>query len=455
MRRLAAALFAAAALAASSSAQEVPQSREQIALSFAPVVKQVAPAVVNVYARRMVRNPFADDPIYRQFFPDAGDQEQRSLGSGVIARADGTVITNNHVIEGADELIVVLADRREFPASLVLADPRTDLAILKIDPKGETLPVVPFRDSDTVEVGELVLAIGNPFGVGQTVTQGIVSAVARTNAGISDYQFFIQTDAAINPGNSGGALVGLDGALIGINTAIFSRTGGSIGIGFAIPANMVRATLDGAKDGGRVTRAWLGAETQGITADIAATVGLDRPRGVIVRSVYPDGPAAKAGLEVGDVILSIGGFDVDDPQSVRYRIATGAIGQTVKLEGLRKGEPRGWDVALAAPPDGDRETAAVEGRNPLTGAVVARLNPAFAEELGIEQMTGIVVLGAQRGSIAARYRFQRGDIIVSVNDARADTVDGLKRALDDADAAGGWRIVVNRGGALYTLEVQA
>jgi len=451
---IAAAIVAAAPAFAQDAASPPPppESAAQLNATFAPVVKRVAPAVVNVYAKKVVRNPYAGDPFYEEFYGPQLDRTQNALGSGVIVEADGLIVTNNHVIDGADELIVVLADRREFEATVQLADPRTDIALLRIDTKGEQLPTVPFRDSDSAEVGDLVLAIGNPFGVGQTVTLGIVSAVARTNAGISDYQSFIQTDAAINPGNSGGALITSDGALIGINTAIFSRSGGSIGIGFAIPSNMVRATIDGAGTGGKIARAWLGAETQTLTQDIAASLGLDRPQGVIVRTVFPGGPADGAGLATGDVVMKIDGFEVNDPQAVRYRIATAGIGKVAKLEGLRDGQWTAWNVMLAAPPDGDRTTIVIEGRNPMQGATVASLSPAYADELGLSDMTGVVVLGADRRSLARRYGFRPGDIIVRVNDTAITDVAALREALD-AGSRAGWRIEVKRGAEVLTLEV--
>jgi Do/DeqQ family serine protease len=431
-----------------------PETAAELSSTFAPVVKRVAPAVVNVYAKTIVRNPYAGDPFYEEFYGPQQDRTQNSLGSGVIVRDDGLIVTNNHVIEGADELIVVLFDRREFEAKVQLADARTDIALLKIDTKGEKMPIVPMRDSDGAQVGDIVLAIGNPFGVGQTVTLGIVSAVARTNTGISDYQSFIQTDAAINPGNSGGALVTADGQLIGINTAIFSRSGTSIGIGFAIPSNMLRATIDGAGENGKIARAWLGAETQELTQDIATSLGLDRPQGVIVRSTYPGGPADKAGIKTGDVIWKIDGFEVNDPAAVRYRIATSGIGKTAKLEGPRDGQWTTWEVTLAAPPDGDRTTITIDGRNPMQGAQVANLTPAYADELGISEMSGVVVLGAERRSIARRYNFRPGDIIVEVNDTAVDTVATLNAQLKVGETQG-WRIVVKRAGSLYTLEVRA
>src|SRR6188508_2314951 len=311
---LIAALFAAG-LSVNAVAQErrVP-TQSELRLSYAPVVQHVAPAVVNVYAAKVVqnRNPLLDDPIFRRFFGvpggPGGNQVQRSLGSGVFVDAGGLIVTNNHVIEGADEVKVSLADKREFEASLVLKDPRTDLAILQIKDGRERFPVLEFADSDALQVGDVVLAIGNPFGVGQTVTHGIVSALARTQVGVSDYQFFIQTDAAVNPGNSGGALVDLTGKLVGINTAIFSRSGGSQGVGFAIPANMVRVVVASARTGGHVVlRPWLGARLQTVTPEIAESLGLKRPSGVVITNVTEKSPAARAGLKPGDIIVGVGG----------------------------------------------------------------------------------------------------------------------------------------------------
>ena len=298
----------------------VPESRQQIALSFAPIVQKTAASVVNVYgvnrAQRSV-SPFSDDDLFRRFF--GGDRfggvprerAQQSLGSGVLADTSGLVVTNHHVIEGLTEVKVSLADRREFEADIVLRDPRTDLAVLKLR-GAERLPAIDIGDSDNLQVGDLVLAIGNPFGVGQTVTQGIVSALARTQVGVTDYQFFIQTDAAINPGNSGGALVDMTGRLIGINTAIFSRTGGSHGIGFAIPSAMVKVVVESAKGGGKsVRRPWFGASLQNVTSDVAEAMGLDRPAGVLVARVFDNGPAADSGLKRGDVILGVDGQQVE------------------------------------------------------------------------------------------------------------------------------------------------
>src|SRR3954453_23617174 len=340
--------------------RRVPSSPGEVRLSYAPVVQRAAPAVVNVYAARAVattRNPFLDDPIFRRFFgvPDGGapsEQLQRSLGSGVIVDSGGLVVTNNHVIEGATEVKVSLADKREREAEIVLKDQRSDLAVLRIRGQSERFPAIDFADSDALQVGDLVLAIGNPFAVGQTVTHGIVSAVARTQVGITDYQFFIQTDAAINPGNSGGALVDMTGKLVGINTAIFSRSGGSQGIGFAIPANMVKVVVASARSGGSVVkRPWLGAKIQAVTPEIAETLGLRLPTGALVANVAPNSPAAKAGMQAGDVIVQVDGQPVDDPNAFDYRFVTQPLGGTAKIAVFRGGKEFVADVALETAPD--------------------------------------------------------------------------------------------------------
>jgi len=436
-----------------------PKSRSEMALSFSAVVKKVAPAVVNVYSRKIVeRSPIFDDPVFRRFFGDeqggtSRDRVQNALGSGVIVRADGIIVTNRHVVADADELIVALADRREFEAKVILADERTDLAVLKIDGKGKSLPVLAFRDSDEPEVGDLVLALGNPFGVGQTVTSGIISALARTQVGITDFQFFIQTDAAINPGNSGGALVTLDGKLIGINTAIYSRTGGSVGIGFAIPANMVKLVVDSALDGGSLVRPWLGLTGQAVTAETAQSLGLERPAGVVVSEVFPGGPADGAGLKPGDVIISIDGFEIHDPQGLRYRVATQPLGKKIKVSYLRGGQARTAEVKLSTPPeDPPRAIQGLNGKHPLSGTTVANLSPAFAEELGFDTwLKGVIVLDVAAGTPASRIRIRPGDIIAGVNGRDIATIDALKTALQAPTEA--WQLTIRRGNQVFTISV--
>jgi Do/DeqQ family serine protease len=429
--------------------RQVPTSAAQLELSFAPIVKRVAPAVVNVYAARIVanNNPFLADPFFRQFFGRMPrEQVERALGSGVIVDPAGLIVTNYHVIEGASQVKIALADKREFEADIVLKDQRSDLAVLRVKGAKERFSTLQFADSDELQVGDLVLAIGDPFGVGQTVTHGIVSAVARTQVGISDYQFFIQTDAAINPGNSGGALVDMAGRLVGINSAIYSRSGGSQGIGFAIPSNMVRVVVASAEGGsGAVKRPWLGAKLQVVTADIADSLGLQRPTGALVASIVPDGPAAKAGLKAGDLIVSIDGATVDDPNAFGYRFGTKPLGGSAQLSVLRQGHELVLPIALQGLPDGPRQQVEIKGRSPFMGVTVANLSPALADELRLDSQTeGVVITDVADGSAAQSVGFQKGDVVVSVNNQQIAQPADLERVA----GAGGrqWRITILRGG---------
>ena len=439
-------LLAATPLAAQE--RRVPQSPAELRLSYAPSVQ---PAVVNVYAAKVVqnRNPFLDDPIFRRFFGLQGgpqEQMQRSLGSGVMVDASGLVVTNVHVIEGADEVKVSLSDKREFEAEIVLKDSRTDLAVLRLKGTRETFPTLDLANSDDLLVGDVVLAIGNPFGVGQTVTHGIVSALARTQVGITDYQFFIQTDAAINPGNSGGALVDMTGRLVGINTAIYSKSGGSQGIGFAIPANMVRVVVASAKSGGKaVKRPWLGARLQAVTPEIAESLGLRSPTGALVASVVPNSPAAKAGIKSSDLIVSIDGQTVDDPNAFDYRFATRPLGGNAQIEVQRSGKPVKVAVALETAPDTGRNEMVINGRSPFQGAKVANISPAVADELHLDADTeGVVVLEPGDGTTAANVGFQKGDVIMAVNNQKIAKTADLDKA--SRESARIWRITVLRGG---------
>jgi Do/DeqQ family serine protease len=437
--------------AAAQDARVVPASPAQLALSYAPVVKRVAPAVVNVYAAKTIesRNPLLDDPIFRRFFGGPSmprDQVQRSLGSGVIVDHSGLVVTNNHVIEGADQIKVSLADKREFEADIVLKDARSDLAVLRLRDGRERFAAIDLGDSDALQVGDVVLAIGNPFGVGQTVTHGIVSAVARTQIGITDYQFFIQTDAAINPGNSGGALVDLWGRLVGINTAIFSRSGGSQGIGFAIPVNMVRGVIASAQGGSSVVRRpWLGAKLQAVTPEIAEGLGLKRPAGALVASVSAKSPAARAGLKTGDLIVSIDGQPVDDPNAFDYRFATKGLGGQAQLAVVRAGRESRLAVALETAPETPRNELVIRSRSPFQGARVANLSPALAEELRLDSAAeGVAVLDVADGSMAQNLGFQHGDVVLAVNNEAIKTTADLQRATSQASRL--WRVTISRGG---------
>jgi Do/DeqQ family serine protease len=453
---LAAALTPAPPASAQTQAPDrrVP-TQVELQLSYAPVVKRAAPAVVNVYAAKVVRNRnlLFDDPVFRRFFGvpgGGGPQLQRSLGSGVIVDNSGLVVTNVHVIEGADDVKVALADKREFEANVVLKDKRTDLAVLRIKDARERFPYLEFADSDALQVGDVVLAIGNPFGVGQTVTHGIVSALARTRVGITDYQFFIQTDAPINPGNSGGALVDLSGRLVGINTAIFSRSGGSQGVGFAIPANMVRVVVASAEHGGKaVARPWLGAKLQAVTPEIADSLGLKRPAGALVASVLPEGPAAKSGLKPGDLIVAVDGQAVDDPNAFDYRFATKPLGGSARLSLLRKGRDTHVSVALQSAPETPRDEITIRSRSPFAGVTAANLSPALADELQLDKTNGgVVILNVQAGSPAESVGFRRGDIIVSVNGRDIEKTGDLDRAADTPNPQ--WRIQMRRGGQQIT-----
>jgi Do/DeqQ family serine protease len=439
--------------------RRVPSSPTEFRLSYAPVVQRVAPAVVNVYAAKMVsvRNPLFDDPIFRRFFGmpgGSGERVQSSLGSGVLIDAAGLVVTNNHVIEGADQVRVSLWDKREFEAEMVLKDSRSDLAVLRIKSQAERFPALEFADSDALQVGDIVLAIGNPFAVGQTVTHGIVSAVARTQVGITDYQFFIQTDAAINPGNSGGALVDLTGRLVGINTAIFSRSGGSQGIGFAIPANMVRVVVASAKSGGStVRRPWLGARLQAITPEIADSLGLKRPAGALVASVTASSPAGRSGLKTSDLIVSIDGQEIDDPNAFDYRFATKPLGGTARLAVVRAGREMTLTVPLESAPDTPHEELVIASASPFQGAKVANLSPALADDLRLDPAAqGVVIVDIANGSPAQSLGFQRGDLVLSVNNARIARTRDLERIT--AQTSRLWRITIVRGGQQMSVELR-
>jgi Do/DeqQ family serine protease len=430
--------------------RQVPSSLGQLQLSYAPIVKRVAPAVVNVYAAHVVenRNPFMADPFFRQFFGGGMPQElvQRSLGSGVIVDPSGLIVTNYHVIADASEVKVALSDKREFGAEIVLKDQRSDLAVLRLKGVNERFPTLQFANSDDLQVGDVVLAIGDPFGVGQTVTHGIVSAVARTQVGISDYQFFIQTDAAINPGNSGGALVDMNGRLVGINSAIYSRSGGSQGIGFAIPANGVRVVVASAQGGSSaVKRAWLGAKLQEVTPEIADSLGLKRPAGALIANLVAGSPAAKAGLKTGDLIVSIDGVDVDDPQGFDYRFATKPLGGAAQVGVVRQGRSFVVPVGLEALPDTPRNEIEIKNHSPFSGATVANLSPALADEMQLDPQTeGVVITNISDGSTAQNIGFRKGDIVQSVNGTKiAKSGD-----LDHVTNGGGhsWRVTIVRGG---------
>ena len=452
-----------AILAIPALTQSLPQNRNQIRLSYAPLVKKAAPAVVNIYAKRLVRSrggtSLFEDPIINRLFGDFPFQDfprerlENSLGSGVIVRSGGFIVTNNHVIDKAQAITVVLSDRREFAAKLMVADKRTDIAVLKVDTNGEALPFLRLGDSDGLEVGDLLLAVGNPFGVGQTVTSGIVSALARTSVGISDFRSFIQTDAAINPGNSGGALLAMDGRLVGVNTAIYSRDGGSLGIGFAVPSNMVRRILDSAISGKPLVRPWLSFTGKPVTSEIANALGLGRPVGVLIEKIDHNGPAKRAGLAPGDVVVAVDRHDVDDVQALRFRIATKPIGEAVDLKVVRRGELRAVPFDLIAPPENPpRNLTLIRGRNPFAGVTVGNLSPALSEEIGLEAgLKGVLVVKIEKQSTAARLGFRLNDIIRAVNGVEVKRVIDLERSAADRKLR--WQLEIQRGDRTIQIRV--
>ena len=447
---------------ASADPQRVPPpSREAAQYSFAPIVRKAAPAVVNVYVRTRVQtfnSPFADDPWFRRFFGEQfGEPSERlmsSLGSGVIVSSDGLIVTNTHVVKarGETEIRVALTDKREFDAKVIAQDEKTDIAVLKIEAGEGAFPFLEFEDSDSLEVGDMVLAIGNPFGVGQTVTSGIISALARSEVGASDSQVFIQTDAAINPGNSGGALVDMSGRLVGINTMIFSKSGGSVGIGFAIPSNLVKIYAESALSGRKVERPWLGAKLEPMTREMAEGLGLERVTGAVVTRLSDKGPAAKGGMQPGDVITRVDGVEASDPRGVFYRMMTKGVGQSVRFTVLRKGKPIDLEVALLAPPKGGKDDIRnLSGPHPLDGARVSNILPGLADELGIDDAEGVVILSVRGGSVSQSLGFRPGDIVVEVSGARVSTVADLEAALQGRKRL--WQIAVKRGERVLQLQV--
>ncbi|MBL0318325.1 MAG: Do family serine endopeptidase [Alphaproteobacteria bacterium] len=439
----------------------VPDNKAQIQYSYAPVVKRTVPAVVNIYTKRKVLEkgyaPLLNDPALRELFgqqlfaPYVKQKIERSLGSGVIIRPNGLIITSNHVIKDSQEVTVVLQDRREFDAKVVLTDEKADLALLKIDTKNETLSALELINSDALEVGDIVLAIGNPFGVGQTVTNGIISALSRTNVGITDYQFFIQTDAPINPGNSGGALVTMDGKLAGVNTAIFSRSGGSHGIGFAIPANMVDYVIRSYEQGGQVRRPWLGAAFQPLTSDIANKLGLSSPAGALISNIYPASSAEKAGLQKGDIIMALDGLNIEDYQALNYRMATEKIGKTVLLDVVRGQEKIKSKMLLQEA----KEEPAADKRSYQTGALfsgitIANLSPKLALEIEADPFKkGVVVYNAPN---KARYVLKKGDIIKEINGIKIESVKQFNALI--SQPASSWKVVIERNGETASLLIR-
>lgn len=460
MMRFATTMCVALLLAGTVAAAEMSAVRQ----SFAPAVRAAAPAVVNIFAlkrvvTRRVPDIWAGDPLAAQLLAGQGALQtrvQNSLGSGVIVDASGIMVTNLHVIQGAEAVKIVTAEGRELAAKLINSDEKLDLAVFQLDvPAGVRLPSIRFGNSDNLQVGDVVLAVGNPYGIGQSVSMGIVSAVERTAAGLSNYSQFIQTDVSINPGNSGGALIDSTGALVGINTAIFSKSGDAQGISFAIPANLVRTVARDIATTGRVTRPWLGAEGQSVTAALANRLGLPEARGVLVSGVLAGSPAAMAGIKAGDVILALDGKPVGDAAALNERILAdpALLSRAVPVRLWREGAEQVVNVTFEElPARRAADQIQLGGTGPLAGAVVEALSPALNVELNLPAATSGVALispptAGSRGNLG--INLQAGDILLEINSRIIRTPDDATRAANDR--ARGWQIKFQRGGRVFNV----
>jgi serine protease Do len=441
---------------------------------FVDISKRVTPAVVNISTTRKIKGgaegspptPFFNDPFFRRFFGDQPftppevpkEQMEKSLGSGVIVDPNGYIVTNNHVISGADEIKVVLADRREFKGKVVGSDPKSDIAVVKIDAKN--LPTVPWGDSSRLQVGEYVLAVGNPFGLNQTVTMGIVSAVGRANVGIADYEDFIQTDAAINPGNSGGALVNVRGELIGINTAIFTRSGGYMGIGFAVPSSMAKSVMESLIKTGKVVRGWFGITIQELTPELAKEFGLAEPKGVLVGDVLPKSPAERAGIKRGDVILKLNGEDIENTGKLRNLVAETQVGSKVKVDLFRDKQEKEIEVTIGEQPKeivAAQKTEEGETANAaLRGVKVENVTPETSKEFDLpKDVKGVVIEQIEPGSAAEEAGLLRGDVIVEVERKPVGDTDAYDRIVSKLKKDEEVLLLVNRQGRTLFLTISA
>ena len=450
-------LPAAAQTSNAQTQRTIPDSRMQMTLSFAPLVEQVSDSVVNIYAKRVVesRAPLFRDPFFQRFFGNRlGPSRRRvenSLGSGVIVDSSGLIITNYHVIEGAREIQIGLRDGRTFAARILLRDQKLDLAILQLENTPRDLQPAVLGRSEDLLVGDLVLAIGNPFGVGQTVTGGIVSGLARSGVGVSDFQSFIQTDAAINPGNSGGALVSMNGVVIGINTAIFSRSGGSQGIGFAVPSDIARLAVEAAREGREIRRPWLGFSGDKIERDVMEALGLEQAQGVIVADIHPQSAGQRIGLRKGDIILSVGSNDkaLVDMEELRYHALLAGVDEILPLHILRKNQRLMLSFPLEEPPQIPPRNPVTIVNGPFKGAVIVNLSPAVIESLNLGsaalQKTGVAIESFKNRSQASRLGFKKGDIILSYNGQNVQTTDQLAN-LTRQDTRQKYQVIIERDG---------
>jgi len=449
------------------SSPNVPHQLMESGKAFSEIVRAISPAVVNISTTKVVRSdtgPSSEEPFFDLFSPfhEFGmpkKWKERSLGSGVIVSPDGYIVTNNHVVEKADEIKVTLLDNRTLKGALVGSDPKTDVAIIKI--AANDLPTVTWGDSDRLQVGEFVLAIGSPYGLSHTVTMGIISAVGRANVGIADYEDFIQTDAAINPGNSGGPLVNIKGELIGINTAIFSRSGGYQGIGFAVPSNMVRLVMDQLIRNGRVTRGWIGVSIQELTPELAQEFGLTRTKGALVSDVVKDSPAGRAGIVRGDIILGLNGKEIKDVSSLRNMVAQSRAGSEIALKVLRSGKEFTVKVTIAELP---REVAEVQpdqlphdtDARVLTGLTVMDLSREIVRQLGFDKdEKGVVVVRVEPGSPADDAQIKKGDIIKEINKKEIYSLEGFNRIATNIKRDRSVLLFVKRGGKKFYVILKA
>lgn len=428
---------------------------DRSAKAFSSVVKKAGPAVVYIGVEKTAKGFGAqdpsgmfDDPFFQHFFgPHLGRPntqphqfKQRGAGSGFIISSDGLILTNNHVVEDATTIKVRLADEREFTAEVIGTDPQSDVALIKID--GKNLPTLPLGNSDNLEVGEWVIAIGSPFELSQTVTVGVVSAKGRSRIGINDYENFIQTDAAINPGNSGGPLLNIHGEAVGINTAIFSRSGGYMGIGFAIPVNMAKNIKQQLLKEGKVTRGWLGVVIQDVNEDLARSFDLDKAEGILVAEVGEDSPADKAGLQAGDVLLTLNGKQIEDVAALRNKIAMTAPKSTVRLKIIRNGRNKTVSVVLGEQPGSMNKSASrsmKKSHNSTLGKLglsLQDLTPALAKQFGYAEGQGVLIAQVAPDSAASRVGLQLGQLIEEVNKVRVHSLDELKKSLKSGSASG-------------------
>ena len=432
--------------------------------TFIRVSKEAMASVVNISSTRTVeqaqRSPFFDDPFFRRFFGEEferrfrqpKERQEQGLGSGVIISSDGYIVTNNHVVEQAEELMVLLGDKSKHPAKLIGKDPKTDLAVIKIE--ASNLPTLPWADSNTLQVGEMVLAVGNPFGLNQTVTMGIISAVGRANMGIVDYENFIQTDAAINPGNSGGALVNLKGELIGINTAIFSRTGGYMGIGFAIPSQMVKNVMQSLISHGKVIRGWLGVSIQELTPDLATQFDAPSPTGVLVGDVFEDSPAGRAGVKRGDIILTFNETPVKDPTHLRSLVADTPPNADVPMSVWREGKKQELHVSIGEMPRdvaslSDKTQGKTKGNHALSGITVKPVPPDQ-----VRDDAGVVITQVEPNSPAERAGLRKGDILVELNRKEVRTVEDFEQLTSQLEPKSTVLVLLKRGKGTIFLSIK-